>query len=145
MESSAVIGSVVPITSWLMARPELCNGAPNSICCFWVNLLSLYWLEALFYLYFFPMNRIHLMINYDYGRIHIDALLHCLCMRLFIDHTYWNHISLIFSFSLSLPLPFIHILFFILYHNPRSDWFFFYVYVILKRFQLLQRYDQYII
>ena len=41
IESYAVTGSVVPIASPLMVRPELCNGAPNEIRS-QVNLLSFY-------------------------------------------------------------------------------------------------------
>lgn len=46
----------------------------------------------------------------NYGSISIDALLHSLYMRWLIDLTYWNYISLIFFFYLSLTLPFICIL-----------------------------------
>ncbi|KAI3692922.1 hypothetical protein L6452_32747 [Arctium lappa] len=57
-----------------------------------------------------------------------------------IHLTYWNYISSIFFFFLSLILPFIHTLyFFISIDNLEADFF------NKKRFQLLQQYEQYII
>ena len=119
-----------------MVRPEFYNGAHNEICS-WVNFLSLYWLEALSFFVLWADS-------FHYGRISIDALLHC---RLFYEMSHrpyilelyhWNDFSLFLSpFHLSTSF------FSISLHNLESDWFFFCVYA--KKFQLLQWYDRYII
>lgn len=56
LESFEFTGSIVPIASYLMVRSELYNGAISS----WVNILSLYWLEALYFLF---DEQIRLMRN----------------------------------------------------------------------------------
>lgn len=56
LKSFEFIGSIVPIASYLMVRSEFYNGAISS----WVNILSLYWLEALYFLF---DEQIHLMMN----------------------------------------------------------------------------------
>ena len=99
-----------------MVRSEFYNRALNEICS-WVNFLSLYWLEALDFCSVLRTD------SFNYGWISIDALLHSLLfMRWLIDLTYWNSISLIFFFFLSLTLlstSFSYVLF----HNLESDFF----------------------
>lgn len=72
IESFAFTSSVVPITSYLMVRSEFYNGAQNEIGS-WVNLLSLYWLEALDFLFYCYKKILFSMVW-----MRIDALLHCL-------------------------------------------------------------------
>ena len=97
-----------------------------------------------------------LLIFLFYKRIHLimhESLLN-LCfitlrfMRWLIDLTYWNHISLIFPFSLSLILPLIRILFLYFAFRLRTSQLIIrlvFLSLCKKRFQLLQRYVQYII
>lgn len=117
------MGSIVPIASCLMVRSELYNGALNSICS-WVNLLSLYWLEALdFFVLFLILfyEQIHLIMDESvlmlyyidlYEMIHRPYIL-----KFYIIDTF-------FSLSLTfLSTPF----FYMLLHNLESDLFLFFL------------------
>lgn len=73
LESYIFMGSVVPIASWLIIRPEFYNGAFTwnfeFHFFFWVNFLSFYWLKALNFLfseqiYLIIMNESVLMLYY---------------------------------------------------------------------------------
>ena len=75
LESYIFMGSVVPIASWVIIRPEFYNGAFtwnfefHFFICFWVNFISFYWLKALNFLfseqiYLIIMNESVLMLYY---------------------------------------------------------------------------------
>lgn len=104
-ESSVVTGSVVPIASQLMVRFEFYNGAFRGICS-WVNLLSLYWLQALDF--FLGIDSSSLVMGESVLMLY-NTVFYEMTQKPYI---YWNGISLIFLFFLSLTLPFIYILFF---------------------------------
>lgn len=110
-----------------MVRSEFYNGAISS----WVNILSLYWLEALYFLF---DEQIHLMMN----------LYWCFITQLFSEMTHRpyilefyiiNILFLSFSHPSIYPYPF----FFISIDNLEAYFF------NKKRFQLLQQYEQYFI
>ena len=116
-----------------MIRSELYNGAPNEIC-FWVNLLSLYWLGAL-YLWFYP--RICLIRDQSVLMLYY-ILFYEMTHRPYILESYIVDI-LFLSFS----HPSIYLYTFIALQLIIRLVFLFCF--CKKRFQLLQRYDLYII
>lgn len=126
LNSFEFTGSIVPIASYLMLRPEFYNGAISS----WVNILSLYWLEALYFLF---DEQIHWMMNPYW--CFITQIFSEMTHRPYILELYISNIFYSFSFFLSsfhLSIPFL----FYFDWQLRSRFF---------RFQLLQQYEQYII
>lgn len=121
-KSSAFTGSVVPIASRLMLRSEFYNGASHLICS-WVNRLSLYWLQAL---YFFLLFCEHINLFLYELRV---LMLYYIVFYEIVYRPYILYIigiiSLLLFFSLSLTFPVIHILFFVSQPITKPDWFFY--------------------
>lgn len=92
-----------------MVRSEFYNGALNKISS-WANPPSRYWFEALYFLFFY--EQIHIIMCKS-----VLLLYYIFFIRWFKDLTYWNHISFLFIFFLSLTFPFIRILFSFLYFS----------------------------
>ena len=118
-----------------MVRSDLYNGAHNEIFS-WANFLSLYWLEALIFLFY---ERIRFFFFYEY--ILLDALLHCFFMRWLINLTYWMEFYIVVFSPLLSPFRLSTSFFFASQLRIR----FIFLLFMQKRFQLLQWYDQYII
>lgn len=131
LESFEFTGSIVPIASYLMVRSEFYNGAISS----WVNILSLYWLEALYFLF---DEQIHLMLMMNPYWCFITQLFSEMTHRPYILEFYIiNILFLSFSHPSIYPYPF----FFISIDNLEA----YFLINNKKRFQLLQQYEQYII
>lgn len=109
LESFEFTGSIVPIPSYLMVRSEFYNGAISS----WVNILSLYWLEALYFLF---DERILLMMNPYW--CFITQIFYEMTHRPYILEFYIIHILFLSFFHPSIyPYPF----FFISIDNLEAD------------------------
>ena len=109
LESFEFTGSIVPIPSYLMVRSEFYNGAISS----WVNILSLYWLEALYFLF---DEQILLMMNPYW--CFITQIFYEMTHRPYILEFYIIHILFLSFFHPSIyPYPF----FFISIDNLEAD------------------------
>lgn len=114
LKSFAFTASIVPIASYLMFRSKFSNGAHNELCS-WVNLLSLYWLEALDFLFcsiIYKKSRLIVFVMEESVLMLYYTAFYEMAYRPYILEFYI--IDILFFLSLILPFIYIFLLYFAL-------------------------------